>query len=447
MRAFENHKQWTAVKDVCRVLRGAGFKALLAGGSVRDLLMSREPHDFDIATDATPDQVEGLFPRAIAVGKAFGVMILPYDGFQLEVATFREDLDYKDGRRPEGVRFSSPEVDAKRRDFTVNALFLDPESGEVSDFVEGQADIGKRLIRTVGQPEKRFSEDKLRLLRAVRLAAQLDFTIDPRTWRAIQELANEIEVVSRERVRDELLKLLNVAGRVKGLDLLLDSGLLKSLFSSLWTQLEGPLASPNAKSLWLRCFSFREALADDEMRRAHRLALFFWPVWQASFAKDPVSAPRVLRDENLKELRLENKVIESILFIFRNFPEFSEPHSHRRGHLAKLLQSPYAPAAESFVQALEFAHDQNANEPVRVSSRQTYLDELRSHALNPDGTPVSPWVTGTDAKAMGLEPGPGLGQILNEALLLQMEGAFANREAALKWLSEQSPSPSRNRDR
>ncbi|MES2964533.1 MAG: CCA tRNA nucleotidyltransferase, partial [Bdellovibrionota bacterium] len=150
---------------MCRTLRSAGFTALLAGGCVRDMLMSREPNDFDVATDATPDQVETLFPRAVAVGKAFGVIVLPQDGFDIEVATFREDLEYKDGRRPEGVKFSSPELDAKRRDFTVNALFLEPESGKISDFVGGQNDLTARILRTVGEPDRRFTEDKLRLLR------------------------------------------------------------------------------------------------------------------------------------------------------------------------------------------------------------------------------------------------------------------------------------------
>ena len=197
---------------MCAALHGAGFQALLAGGSVRDLLMKRAPHDFDIATDATPDEVASLFPQALTVGRQFGVTILPFqvgdEAFQIEVATFREDLEYKDGRRPEGVKFSTAKADAQRRDFTVNALFMDPLTGVISDFVDGQKDIRSRILRTVGVPHERFNEDKLRLLRAVRFSAQLDFACCHREpcersgfgqSRARSRRANEIIEVTEPR--------------------------------------------------------------------------------------------------------------------------------------------------------------------------------------------------------------------------------------------------------
>ena len=218
---LEEHSQWNAVKEVCSRLRDAGFEALLAGGCVRDLIMHREPNDFDVATDATPDQIESLFPKCLLVGKAFGVIILPFDGFQIEVATFREDLQYKDGRRPEGVKFSTPKADAQRRDFTINALFYDPIKREIIDFIDGQADIKAKILRTVGDPNHRFDEDKLRLLRAIRFAAQLDFRIEDGTLRAVETHAKDVSVVSHERIRDELIKLLKSPNRNIGLELLL----------------------------------------------------------------------------------------------------------------------------------------------------------------------------------------------------------------------------------
>ena len=192
---------------IVQQLQAAGFAAFWVGGCVRDFLIGREPDDFDIATDARPEQVEKLFRKTIAVGRKFGVMVVVEDKQQFQVATFRAEADYQDGRRPEKVVFASAEADALRRDFTVNGLFYDPLTEKIHDWVGGEKDLRAEIIRTIGAPDERFAEDHLRLLRAVRFAAQLDFEIEPQTFAAIKSLAHKIKLISAERVRDELLKL------------------------------------------------------------------------------------------------------------------------------------------------------------------------------------------------------------------------------------------------
>ena len=197
----------TVAQEIVARLQRAGFAAFWVGGCVRDFLLGREPQDFDIATDAKPEQVEKLFRKTIPVGKKFGVMIVVEGGHQFQVATFRAEADYQDGRRPEKIIFANAEADASRRDFTVNGLFYDPLTKKIHDWVGGEKDLRAKIIRTIGKPEERFGEDHLRLLRAVRFAAQLNFEIEPKTFAAVKKLAPKIKLISAERIRDELLKL------------------------------------------------------------------------------------------------------------------------------------------------------------------------------------------------------------------------------------------------
>jgi poly(A) polymerase len=221
-------------------LRRAGHQAYLVGGCVRDLLLSREPADFDVATDATPEKVMAIFPETYAVGAQFGVVLVPPPGnvaedkSVVEVATFRSDVGCSDGRHPDQVRFSKdPREDVRRRDFTINGLLLDPSSNEVLDFVGGRRDLEAKIIRTIGHPEQRFAEDKLRMLRAVRFAARFHYTIEPKTFDAIRKFAPQIHQVSRERVRDEVTKILT-EGHARSAFLLLDqTGLLYELLPEI----------------------------------------------------------------------------------------------------------------------------------------------------------------------------------------------------------------------
>jgi poly(A) polymerase len=212
--------------DVVRRLRAAGHTALWAGGCVRDQLLGIEPHDYDVATDATPEQVQVLFRRTVAVGVSFGVVeVLGPRPHKVQVATFRSDGSYSDGRHPDAVVFSTPEEDARRRDFTVNGMFFDPLDRKVIDYVGGQEDLRHGVLRAIGDPAQRFAEDKLRLLRAVRFATRFSLTLDPATAHAIRAMAGEITVVSAERVAEELRKLLTDPRRADGMRLMDEVGL------------------------------------------------------------------------------------------------------------------------------------------------------------------------------------------------------------------------------
>ena len=214
-------------RSIVARLRAGGHQAYLVGGCVRDLLLGREPQDFDVATDARPDRISELFERSEQVGAHFGVVLVRENTSQVEVATFRSDASYSDGRHPEAVHFESdPRQDVLRRDFTINALLLDPDTDAVLDFTGGRDDLRRRLIRAIGDPEERFQEDHLRLIRAVRFAARLEFEIEPDTMAALQRLHGLILKVSAERIRDELARILTEGGARRGFELLDESGLL-----------------------------------------------------------------------------------------------------------------------------------------------------------------------------------------------------------------------------
>src|ERR1700757_3960933 len=222
-----------AARKIVERLRGEGHIAYFAGGCVRDIVRRVVPKDYDVATSATPESVQKLFPRTHAVGAHFGVIIVLENGFQFEVATFRSDDAYIDGRHPTAVHFSSPEEDAQRRDFTINGMFYDPVAEGVIDLVAGQADIGAKLVRAIGEPAKRFAEDRLRMLRAVRFAAVLDYEVDKATWTALVANADSINQIRAERIRDELVRIFLSANRVRGWDLLDTSGLMSAILPEL----------------------------------------------------------------------------------------------------------------------------------------------------------------------------------------------------------------------
>jgi tRNA nucleotidyltransferase (CCA-adding enzyme) len=233
MEIFKNHPQWNDVKKICTKLKENGFTAWLAGGCVRDGLLGIVPKDFDIATNARPKKIEGLFNKTVDVGKAFGVIRVIEPSGDIEVATFRKDGLYIDGRHPTTVELSTPQEDAKRRDFTINALFYDLFEDQIHDFVEGQQDLQKRLIRAVGMADDRFMEDKLRILRAVRFVSQLDFELEKSTYDAILPHASAITQVSVERIADEMDKLFEGVRPDKAVKLLNETGLLQILFPEI----------------------------------------------------------------------------------------------------------------------------------------------------------------------------------------------------------------------
>src|ERR1700730_2319123 len=220
-------------RDICARLRDHGHVAYLAGGCVRDMVRGLTPKDFDVATDTPPEVVQRIFPHTYAVGAKFGVVVVVENGTNFEVATFRSDDAYIDGRRPSAIHFASPEEDARRRDFTINGMFFDPTKDQVIDFVVGRADIEAKLVRAIGDPAQRFSEDRLRMLRAVRFATVLDYKIDNQTWDALVANAGSINEISAERIREELVRIFMSPNRVRGWDLLDESGLLRAVLPEL----------------------------------------------------------------------------------------------------------------------------------------------------------------------------------------------------------------------
>src|SRR5947209_847297 len=222
-----------AAREVGARLRESGYIAYFAGGCVRDMVRGLMPKDYDIVTDARPEAVQKLFPHTYAVGAHFGVIIVLENDFQFEVATFRSDEAYVDGRHPSAVHFSSPEEDAKRRDFAINGMFYDPVAEKVIDLVGGRADIDAKLVRAIGDPAQRFAEDRLRMLRAVRFATMLDYQIDQKTWEALVGSASSINQISAERIRDELVRIFLSPNRVRGWDLLDSSGLMRAILPEL----------------------------------------------------------------------------------------------------------------------------------------------------------------------------------------------------------------------
>src|SRR6266481_2248791 len=220
-------------REIAARLRESGHIAYFAGGCVRDMVRGLTPKDYDVVTDARPEVVQTLFPRTFAVGAHFGVIIVLENGFQFEVATFRSDDAYLDGRHPTAVHFASPEEDARRRDFTINGMFYDPVAEEVIDLVGGRADIDARLVRAIGDPAQRFAEDRLRMLRAVRFATVLDYEIDKQTWDALVANASSINQISAERIRDELVRIFLSPNRVRSWDLLDSSGLMGAILPEI----------------------------------------------------------------------------------------------------------------------------------------------------------------------------------------------------------------------
>lgn len=384
---LQSHPQWPAVETIYHRLQAHGYKAFLAGGCVRDALLGREANDLDVATDASPDEVEKIFEKTVNVGKSFGVMRVLLQGADLEVATFRNDGNYKDGRRPENVSFSTPEEDAQRRDFTVNALFYDLKSHQVWDFVHGQEDLRAGVLRTVGEPQRRFEEDHLRLLRAARFAAQLNFVIEPKSFAALKQMAPAVASVSGERIRDEMIKLLKNKTAMLGLDVMAQSGLMAVLFPF---RLRDNHWSPSelAQESW------------------HYLALFLRKADSAELQKSL---------ELLKLSTRERRSMEEAWMVWQN------PMSLLELSLGKKLQRM---AREGVVFALQVLRQEGYD--------GEQIAELFQAWQQWQEVLPRPLLTGDDVQ--GRLVGKAIGLCLEKAYELQLERVLITREEALLWL-------------
>ncbi|GAA5483001.1 CCA tRNA nucleotidyltransferase [Haloferula sargassicola] len=423
--------------ELARRLTAAGHAALFAGGCVRDRLLGHEPKDYDIATSATPAEVLGLFPGSNEVGAHFGVVIVRHGGHSTEIATFRTDGSYKDGRRPEQVTFSTPEEDAARRDFTINALFEDPASCEIIDHTGGLADLKAKRLRTVGRPADRFSEDALRLLRAVRFAARLDFQIETETWSAVRELAPTLGRISIERIRDEFSRILTCPSRARGLDLLTESGLIDVFLPEVRALIgcEQPPQWHPEGDVYVHTRIMLDLLADDAPLPLCLAVLLH------DIAKPPtqtVDADGRLRfnghdalgaemaREILHRLKYPNAVIDDVVFMVARHMQFMHVQDMRVAKLKRFM------AAPTFAGELEL-HRVDCASSNGFTDNLEFLIAKREEFANEPIVPA-PLITGRDLIERGEKPGPHFKAILEDAQTEQLEGRLASREEALDWL-------------
>ena len=423
--------------QIVRQLHSAGFIAYFAGGCVRDLLMRHSPDDYDIATDAKPEDIEKLFSKCIPVGKQFGVTMVIQNQFHFEVAPFRSEAGYSDARHPDRVSFTTPELDAKRRDFTVNGLFYDPLQKKVIDYVGGRADIKKRVIRTIGRAEDRFSEDHLRILRAVRFAANLDFKIEPMTWKSVIHHSPKIHSVSPERIRDELIKLFTRPHAGRGLELLSKSGLLKEILPEVEAMKgveQPPEFHPEGD-----VFIHTKLLLDQLKEPSAVLAL-------GALLHD-VGKPVTFSEEGgrirfynhahigaemsrtiLSRLRFSNREIDDIVSCVENHMKFANVREMRVGKL------------KQFVSRSNFLTELDLHRIDCLASHgklelfcflKQRLVEFKKEELKPKAI-----INGNDLLALGIKPGPIMKEILSELYLEQLEGKLTSKETALDWIRQ-----------
>jgi tRNA nucleotidyltransferase/poly(A) polymerase len=438
---FVNPSPRESAKAIVARLQGAGLAAFWVGGCVRDFLLGREPQDFDIATDAKPEQVEKLFAKTIPVGRKFGVVIVVEHGQQFQVATFRAEADYQDGRRPEKIEFANAEADASRRDFTVNGLFYDPLTEKIHDWVGGETDLRAKIIRTIGKPEERFGEDHLRMLRAVRFAAQLGFEIAPETFAAIQTLAPKIKIISAERVRDELVKLFAPPHAARGLDLLRESGLLEHVLPELAATIhceQSPDFHPEG-SVFNHVRLMLEKLPPDAD------PLLPWAVLLHDIAK-PVTAEKDLAtgkihfyghekigadmaEDILRRLKFSNDEIAVVVAAVRHHMQFKDVKLMRKATLRRMLLRATFPL-ELALHRLDSlgSHGDLAHYDFCVAA----AEELKNQ---PEILP--PLLTGDDLLALGIPRGKKIGELLHELRDRQLAEEIKTPDEARAWVKRE----------
>lgn len=434
-----------AIEVVAR-LQKAGYQAFWAGGCVRDELLGLPPADYDIATNAHPERVQALFKRSHGFGASFGVVeVLGPRGpdgvwLKVQVATFRSDGTYSDGRRPDHVVFSSPEEDAARRDFTINGLFYDPVAEQLFDFVGGKTDIDGRILRAIGDPRQRFAEDKLRILRAVRMTARFELTLDPDTFTAARAMAEQIVVVSPERIAEELRKILIHHHRARGLRLLREFGLLESVLPEMVCTIGIPQGLPAAPTgdLW-----------EHTLRVIEELQGSLWP--EPAAVSFPLAFAALLHDigkpgtfartpdrytfhhhEHLgsriaasicKRLRLSNAETDRIVWLVQYHQYLADAPVMRMSRLKPMLIHPGIGELLALHRADALASGKPSD---HVTFCEKLLEELPPEELNPP-----PLLTGDDLRLMGLPPGPEYKRILDAVREAQLEGTIHTRPQAV----------------
>ncbi len=433
---MQHDKEKLALAIVER-LRSAGFAAYLAGGCVRDRILGLKAKDYDVATDARPNTVASLFENTVSLGAKFGVMVVVLEGEQFEVATFRADADYVDGRRPSAVRFGTLEEDAKRRDFTIGGMYLDPQTGRVIDLVGGMRDLRAGVIRAIGDPDLRFAEDHLRMLRAIRFAARLNFSIDPFTWSAIQRNAGKIGQIAAERIGEELTMMMTEGGAAEGLDLLVDSGLASVILPEVL-----PLRG---------CPQPVNYHPEGDVYRHTRLMLSMLPQGCAETLAfgalfHDIAKPQTLRieadgkmtyyghteigarvaAEALQRLRRPRAVQARVAYLVHNHLRMMMAPRMRRSTLKRML------AEEGFSELLELS----LLDTLAAGSALGFYHFCRRAMATMGAAEIHPprLITGDDLIALGFEPSPRFKKILREIEDHHLDGTLKTREEALHYV-------------
>ena len=427
-----------AAVEIIGKLQEEGHVAYLAGGCVRDMLRGETPKDYDIATSALPEQITSIFSKTREVGVHFGVVIVIKDNQAFDVATFRNDGSYKDGRHPEDVTFSTPEEDTARRDFTINGIFFDPISQKHIDFVDGRSDIEKKVVRAIGDPDLRFQEDHLRLLRAVRFAARFNYEIEEKTWKSIKLNASGISKISKERVRDELTKILLNENRVLGFDLLVDSGLMEHIIPEI-LQLKGceqpPQFHPEG-DVFVHTRLMLGLLKDNPSIELVLSVLLHDIGKPATYSFDE-AADRIrfnghdklgaeMSNQILRGLKFSNSIIEDVVQMVANHMTFKDVQKMRQSKLKR------------FMSRSTFSDEKELHRVDCLGSwggldNYNFLNEKMIEFANEPIIPT-PLLKGKDLIKLGWTPGPNLGETLNSVQDLQLEGTLNSKEEALEWV-------------
>jgi poly(A) polymerase len=430
----------TLARDVIATLRRHGHQAWLVGGCVRDLLLRVPPKDFDVVTDASPDRIVEMFPNSGLVGAHFGVVLVRRDGACVETATFRSDCDYADGRRPTGVHFETdPRRDALRRDFTINALMMDPDSGEVLDYAGGRDDLACRVIRAIGDPDARFREDHLRLLRAIRFAARLGFDIEPLTLEAIRRNHAAIRRVSAERIRDELVRILTEGGARRGFEMLDSAGLLNDILPEVAAMkgVEQPPEYHPEGDVWVHTLMLLAQLDHPTVTLALGALLHdvgkpptFRVAGRIRF-DGHVEAGVELAERILTRLRFSREETEQALALVANHMRFADAARMRESTLKRFLRLPH------FEEHLELHRIDALSSNGRLESYELAkrkLAEFSEERLKP-----KPLITGADLIAAGYAPGPLFSEILTAVEDAQLEGTLTTPGEAMAFVRERRP--------
>jgi poly(A) polymerase len=437
----DNHKRSADDKrkqaeEIVLRLKKAGYEAYFVGGCVRDFVMGVIPDDYDIVTSALPDQVTALFERTVAIGAKFGVIAVIVEGHPFEVATFRSEDVYIDGRRPSEVYFTSAKEDVFRRDFTVNGLLMDPVTGEITDYVDGLADIGKKIIRTIGDSDKRFREDHLRMLRAIRFTANLNFSLDSCTQEAIGKNVAQIKKISAERIQDELTKLLTRSGTRRGLELMAQTGMLREILPEVDAMqgVEQPPRFHPEGDVWQHTLMMLEIMSEEKSTRIN--PVLAWGTLLHDVGK-PVSRSEdengvhfyghvqlgeKIADETMQRLKFSRAQREAVINLIGQHMNFMNVQKMRPARLKRFLRMPDFDlhlelhrldclASHGMLDNYDFCRNQ--------------MENLTEEELHPPRL-----INGDDLIALGFKPGKIIGEILHALEDEQMEGRISSRDEA-----------------